>query len=174
MPDRIRKIHAYHAFGEALQAGFSERFPDRELVVWDDEEDFARGIENVEVLLALRPPRGHWQRARRLRLVQMPGAGVDSLLPEPDRPESVRIANARGEGKSVLDAGEAGAMERTLDVDRDGFARSELDPGERDDPRLADRNVHHRRASDRLSVTIGGDHVEQLDRVVVALHELEA
>ena len=96
MPDRIRTIHAYHAFGEALQAGFSERFPDRELVVWDDEEDFARGIENVEVLLALRPPRGHWQRAHRLRLVQMPGAGVDSLLPEPDLPESVRIANARG------------------------------------------------------------------------------
>jgi phosphoglycerate dehydrogenase-like enzyme len=96
LPDRIRTIHAYHAFGAALQQGFSARFPDRELVVLDDAEDFARGIESVEVLLALRPPRGHWQRARRLRLVQMPGAGVDSLLPAPDLPESVRIANARG------------------------------------------------------------------------------
>jgi len=96
VPERIRTIHAYHAFGEALRQGFSERFPDRELVVWDDAEQFARGIEGVEVLLALRPPRGHWQRARRLRLVQMPGAGVDSLLPEPQLPDDVRVANARG------------------------------------------------------------------------------
>jgi len=96
MPGTIHTVHAFHAFGEALRDGFSTAFPERELVVWEEPEAFARGIDGVEVLLALRPPRGHWDRARRLRLIQMPGAGVDSLLPEPNLPASVRIANARG------------------------------------------------------------------------------
>ena len=65
-------------------------------MVWERAEDFERGIEEVEVMLALRPPRGHWDRAGRLRLIQMPGAGVDSLLPDPDLPEQVRVANCRG------------------------------------------------------------------------------
>ena len=88
MSEPIRTVHAFHAFGEALREGFSEAFPDRELVVWEDADDFRRGIEDVEVMLALRAPRGEWGRARRLRLVQMPGAGVDSLLPDPDNPAS--------------------------------------------------------------------------------------
>jgi phosphoglycerate dehydrogenase-like enzyme len=46
--------------------------------------------------MSFRPPRGHWQRATRLRLLQMSGAGVDSLLPAPDLPKGVRVANARG------------------------------------------------------------------------------
>ncbi len=96
MSEPIRTVHAFHAFGEALRDGFSEAFPERELVVWEDADDFRRGIEDVEVMLALRPPRGEWERARRLRLVQLPGAGVDSLLPDPGLPEGVRVANARG------------------------------------------------------------------------------
>ena len=31
-----------------------------------------------------RPPAGHWQRAEKLRLLQVPAAGVDSVLPAPD------------------------------------------------------------------------------------------
>ena len=42
------------------------------------------------------PPRGIWAGATRLRLFQMMGAGVDALLPAPDLPAAVRIANARG------------------------------------------------------------------------------
>ena len=92
----VDRIHAFHAFGEALREPFAGEFPERELVVWERAEDFERGIEEVEVMLALRPPRGHWDRAGRLRLIQMPGAGVDSLLPDPDLPEQVRVANCRG------------------------------------------------------------------------------
>lgn len=96
MAAAIRTIHAFHAFGEALREPFAAAFPDRELVVWNHDAEFARGIAEVEVMIALRPPRGHWGRARRLRLIQMPGAGVDSLLPDAELPASVRIANARG------------------------------------------------------------------------------
>jgi len=92
----IRRIHAFHAYGEALREPFEAAFPDREYVVWTREEELAAGIGEVEVLLALNPPRGHWAGARRLRLVQMSGAGVDSLLPAPDLPEGVAVANARG------------------------------------------------------------------------------
>ena len=94
--DPIRRLHVFHAFGEAIRDPFHAAFPDRELVIWRDAAEFEREIEEAEVLLALRPPRGHWSRARRLRLIQMPGAGVDSLLPAPDLPERVVIANARG------------------------------------------------------------------------------
>ena len=44
----------------------------------------------------MRPPRGHWARAQNLRFIQTIGAGVDSVLPAPDLPERVLIANARG------------------------------------------------------------------------------
>ena len=70
--------------------------PDRELVVFTQEEELAAGIAEVEVLFVRRPPHGYWSRARRLRLIQTIGAGVDSVLPTPDLPERVLIANARG------------------------------------------------------------------------------
>lgn len=96
MADPVHTVHAFDAFAEALRDEFSRAFPARELVIWEDEDEFARGIAEAEVLLALRPPRGHWGRARRLRLIQMPGAGVDSLLPDEELPSRVRVANARG------------------------------------------------------------------------------
>lgn len=92
----MRRIHAYHAFGEALREPLRAAFPERELVVWTREDEFVRGLGEVECLVALGAPRGHWAAAGRLRLVQLPGAGVDSLLPAPDLPAPVRIANCRG------------------------------------------------------------------------------
>jgi phosphoglycerate dehydrogenase-like enzyme len=96
MPEALRRIHAFHAFGEALRGVLAEALPDREYRVWTREEEFLRGIDEVEVLLVLHPPRGHWARARRLRFIQISGAGVDAVLPAPDLPAAVRIANARG------------------------------------------------------------------------------
>jgi phosphoglycerate dehydrogenase-like enzyme len=96
MADPVHTVHAFDAFAEALRDDFTRAFPGRELVVWRDEDEFARGIPEAEVVLTLRPPRGYWGRARRLRLIQMPGAGVDSLLPDPELPAHVRVANARG------------------------------------------------------------------------------
>jgi phosphoglycerate dehydrogenase-like enzyme len=63
---------------------------------WTSETEFAAGIGEVEYLLALNPPRGHWGGARRLRLIQVLGAGVDGVLPAPDLPLSVVLANQRG------------------------------------------------------------------------------
>ncbi len=99
-PGSISRIHVHHGFepalGEAFAAPLRAALPGREVVVWHREEDLRAGIGEVEVLLAFRPPRGIWADARRLRLVQMMGAGVDSLLPAPDLLPAVRVTNARG------------------------------------------------------------------------------
>jgi glyoxylate/hydroxypyruvate reductase len=71
-------------------------FPGRAVRAWTSEEEFTKGIDEVEYLLALNPPRGHWAKARRLRLIQVLGAGVDGVLPAPDLPAAVVLANQRG------------------------------------------------------------------------------
>ncbi len=91
-----RTIHAFHTYGEALREPFAAAFPEREFVVWTREEEFVAGLADVEILLAFRAPRDHWHRARRLRLIQTTGAGVDAVLPAPDLPDGVQLANARG------------------------------------------------------------------------------
>jgi phosphoglycerate dehydrogenase-like enzyme len=100
MAGRIERVHVYHGFStelaEALARPLRAALPDREVVVWARESELRAGIPEVEVLLAFRPPRGIWAEARRLRFIQMMGAGVDALLPAPDLPPGVRIANARG------------------------------------------------------------------------------
>jgi phosphoglycerate dehydrogenase-like enzyme len=97
---RIARIHIFHGISrelsEALARPLRARLPDREVLVWTHEEELRAGIGEIEALLAFRPPRGIWAGAARLRLFQMMGAGVDALLPAPDLPAAVRIANARG------------------------------------------------------------------------------
>lgn len=97
---RIARIHIFHGISrelsEALARPLRARLPDREVVIWTHEDELRAGIAEIEALLAFRPPRGVWAGATRLRLFQMMGAGVDALLPAPDLPASVRIANARG------------------------------------------------------------------------------
>jgi phosphoglycerate dehydrogenase-like enzyme len=94
--ERIERIHAYVPWGDFLRERLEPAVPDRELVVWEREEEFVEGIGEAEVLFVLRPPRGHWAGARRLRLIQTTGAGVDAVLPAPDLSEDVLITNARG------------------------------------------------------------------------------
>ena len=96
----VAKVHVHHGFEPALGdwvAGLLRTgLPGHEIVSWASEEQLRAGIGEVEVLLAFRPPRGIWAGAKRLRLIQMMGAGVDALLPAPDLPPGVQIANARG------------------------------------------------------------------------------
>lgn len=61
-----------------------------------DDEAFLSALPEIEVLFGYGMPRGHWASAQRLRLIQTPGAGVDSLLPAPDLAEHVLLANASG------------------------------------------------------------------------------
>jgi glyoxylate/hydroxypyruvate reductase A len=87
-------VHAFAPFG--MGPILERHFPGRTVHAWTSEEEFAAGIGDVEYLLALNPPRGHWAGARRLRLIQVLGAGVDGVLPAPDLPPSVVLANQRG------------------------------------------------------------------------------
>jgi phosphoglycerate dehydrogenase-like enzyme len=89
-------VHTYSPFAEAMRPILARHFPDRPVHCWSREEEFAAGIGEVQYLLALNPPRGHWARAERLRLIQVLGAGVDGVLPAPDLLDSVALANQRG------------------------------------------------------------------------------
>ena len=79
-----------------MRPAFEKRFPGRDVVCWNEPDAFAAGIDRVVYLLALRPPREHWGRAERLRLIQGLGAGVDHLLPLRGLPAGVRVVNNRG------------------------------------------------------------------------------
>ena len=92
----LPRIHGYSALAEAVRAPVLEAFPNREFRVLATPEELASEIGEVEILLALRPPSHLWHLAKRLRLIQMTGAGVDALLPAPGLEERVQIANARG------------------------------------------------------------------------------
>ncbi len=89
-------IHAYVPFANAIRPLLAKHFPGRETVVWSEPTDFAVGVGEAVYLFALHPPRDHWARAERLRLIQAFGAGVDYLLPAVGLPERVVIANQRG------------------------------------------------------------------------------
>lgn len=97
---RIDRIHIFHGISrelsEALARPLRARLPDRDIVVWNDASELRAGLGELQAIVAFKPPRGIWAGATRLRLFQMMGAGVDALLPAPDLPASVRIANARG------------------------------------------------------------------------------
>jgi phosphoglycerate dehydrogenase-like enzyme len=89
-------VHAFSPFAGALRPLLERHFPGRPVACWSNEAELAAGIADVEYLLALNPPRGHWAKATRLRLIQVLGAGVDGVLPAPDLPAAVALANQRG------------------------------------------------------------------------------
>ncbi|MEN8160258.1 MAG: D-2-hydroxyacid dehydrogenase [Myxococcota bacterium] len=89
-------VHVFAPFAEALRAGVARHLRDRPVVCWSAPDDFAAGVGDVRYLLALNPPRGLWARAAQLRLIQVLGAGVDGVLPAPDLPAQVVLANQRG------------------------------------------------------------------------------
>jgi len=89
-------IHAYIPFANAARPLLEKHFPGREIVCWGKPGEFVAGIAGVTYLFALHPPRGHWEKAAQLRLIQAFGAGVDYLLPATGLSERVVIANQRG------------------------------------------------------------------------------
>ncbi len=70
--------------------------PGTEIVALNSPEEFEAVGPDIEYLFALKPYRGLWQKAPKLKLIQIISTGVDSLLPAPDLPEHVKISNARG------------------------------------------------------------------------------
>jgi phosphoglycerate dehydrogenase-like enzyme len=92
---RVNVIHVYGLSAEAIQK-FESAFAEREVCALNGKADLEAAIGEIEVIFVFRPPRGVWSGARRLQLIQTIGAGVDTVLPAPDLPAGVRIANARG------------------------------------------------------------------------------
>lgn len=92
---RFNVIHVYGLNAEAVRK-FESAFPERKICALDGKADLEATVGDIEVIFVFRPPQGVWSGARRLRLIQTIGAGVDAVLPAPDLPAGVRIANARG------------------------------------------------------------------------------
>jgi D-2-hydroxyacid dehydrogenase (NADP+) len=92
---RFNVIHVY-GLGTDIIKVFESAFPGREIQTINGEAELVASIGDMEVIFAFRPPRGIWSGAKRLRLIQTIGAGVDSVLPASDLSSTVRITNARG------------------------------------------------------------------------------
>ena len=94
-PSVVPVVHAYPDLGP-MAVSAREQLPATEIVILPDEAAFADSIADIEVLFTFRPPTDHWARAESLRLIQLTGAGVDSVLPARDLAEDVTICNAVG------------------------------------------------------------------------------
>lgn len=92
---RIKVIHVY-GLGEKAVQKFESAFPERKIRALHDKAELETSMGDIEVIFVFRPPRDVWSGAKRLRLIQTIGAGVDAVLPAPDLPPGVRITNARG------------------------------------------------------------------------------
>ena len=92
---RFNVIHVY-GLGTEIVKEFESAFPEREIRTLNGKAELTTSIGDIEVLFVFRPPRGVWSGATRLQLIQTIGAGVDSVLPAPDLPSTVRVTNARG------------------------------------------------------------------------------
>ena len=92
-------VHVYHEPGAWIRDAILAASPvggAPTVVVLESEADLRARMGEIEVLFTSVPPPGIWSGARRLRLIQLMGAGADRLLPAPDLPPGVRIAGARG------------------------------------------------------------------------------
>jgi phosphoglycerate dehydrogenase-like enzyme len=89
-------VHVYSSAADHVRDCILARAPERPVTVLRSRRDLDAALGSIEVLLAGIPPRDGWTEARKLRLVQVMGAGVDMLLPSIDLPAAVAIANARG------------------------------------------------------------------------------
>ncbi len=89
-----------HLYPRAMAKGsldlLTKRFPQREIILLDDEPALLDALDSIEILYGLHTPRGHWAEAPNLRLIQSPGAGVDWLLPDPTLADDVVVCNATG------------------------------------------------------------------------------
>ncbi|ANK79571.1 MAG: hypothetical protein TEF_01245 [Rhizobiales bacterium NRL2] len=93
MPSRV---HVYSKFNDRIVEPLQAVFPGAEIITLDSETEFAEGLGEAEYLMCLKPPRGHWAKAKRLKLVQSFGAGIDHLVPMDGLPDGVKVCNAAG------------------------------------------------------------------------------
>jgi len=94
---RFERIHVHLPVLEHFANHPDEqRLGDRELVILEDDDALIDALPEIEVLMAFRPPPGHWAKAKNLKFIQVPGAGADSLTGQTDLSPDVAICNASG------------------------------------------------------------------------------
>lgn len=90
-------IHVYPAgLSRFVNDLLVDRFPDTKIIHLEDEAAFIAAVPEIEIFFGLHHPKGHWGDAKRLRLIQVPGAGVDSVLPDSSIADEVVICNSIG------------------------------------------------------------------------------
>lgn len=93
----IETVHIYPGdISRFARPLLEARFPDRRFVAVEDEDAFLDALPEMEAYFGLRQPKGHWHKAARLRVIQVPGAGVDSILPDDSIADNVVVCNAIG------------------------------------------------------------------------------
>lgn len=90
-------IHVYPSgLSRFVTELLAERFPATEIIHLQDEDAFIEAVSDIEIFFGLHQPKGHWGEAKKLKLIQVPGAGVDSVLPDPSIADNVAIGNSIG------------------------------------------------------------------------------
>jgi phosphoglycerate dehydrogenase-like enzyme len=90
------RVHVYTTAADTVRTTIHARDPERTVVALANRRDLEAALPEIQALIAGIPPREGWAGARALRMIQVMGAGVDMLLPSPDLPSEVIVANARG------------------------------------------------------------------------------
>lgn len=92
---RVERVDVYlPTFADLVIEPLREVRPDIELVAHDTPESLIDALPTMDVLYGFRLPGDHWATAANLRLIQVGGAGVDSVLPAVGlRPETF-VCNA--------------------------------------------------------------------------------
>lgn len=100
MSSQARSNRTIHVFGDKLLAHVS---PDKlaeldqfNLVMLDDDAQFIEALPDIEILFGFKMSGEHWPQATNLKLIQLPGAGADSLLPAKGLASDVIVSNASG------------------------------------------------------------------------------
>ena len=97
MARRFNVIHACVSTEERARAGVSRFLGEMgRQVVHVESDALEERLDSIDVLLCAEPPRIDWSRARRLRLLQLMGSGIERLWPARGLPPEVEVANARG------------------------------------------------------------------------------
>ncbi len=90
-------IHVYPSgLSRFVTELLATRFPATEIIHLEDEQAFVTALPDIEIFFGLHQPKGHWDKAKKLKLIQVPGAGVDSVLPDTSIADHVAIGNSIG------------------------------------------------------------------------------
>ena len=93
----VERVHVYPGVtAKRLVPVLEARLPHLDVVTVEDEAALAALIDEIEVLVAWSVPPGALAAAPKLRLVQAPGAGVDTLLTASGLGDEVVLCNGSG------------------------------------------------------------------------------